>query len=95
LIVAGQVLTDVHVPDSALSPYNTQQDSFFRFVTAPVYAPTNTRKLKPDAVFLAGDMINGKTATCERILGVTKAGYCGFFLANGKVRQTDPEEAGT
>jgi hypothetical protein len=80
------VLTDVKVPDSALTPYKTRQDTFFRFVTAPVYAPTNTRKLKPDAVFLAGDMANGKTATCERILGVTNSGYCGYFLTDGKVR---------
>jgi hypothetical protein len=79
------VLKDVIVPDSALSPYNTHQDAFFRFVTAPVYAPTNTRKLKPDAILLAGDMVNGKTSLCERILGVTKAGYCGYFLTDGKV----------
>jgi hypothetical protein len=86
LIIARQVLTDVQVPDSALSPYNTHQDAFFRFVTAPVYAPTNTRRLKPDMILLAGDMVNGKTALCERILRITNSGYCGYFLTDGKVR---------
>ena len=67
------------MPPSGLNTYTTNATSLVRWVSMPVYKSSNTRKQVPDAVLIAGDLANGKTATLERVISILESGYAGLY----------------
>jgi hypothetical protein len=64
--LAWQHVTVADVPDSKKNPFVTKAPVLVRWVSLPVYADSNTARLRPDAVLLKGDVMNMRTSTMER-----------------------------
>jgi len=74
--------------DSSLNPLLTSTNlmpSFssntivVRFACAPVYASNNTAQTTPDAVLIAGDIVNGKVGLNELVLSTFGDGFSGYY----------------
>mmetsp|Transcript_27714 Transcript_27714/g.34661 ORF Transcript_27714/g.34661 Transcript_27714/m.34661 type:complete len:914 (+) Transcript_27714:317-3058(+) len=71
---------DQTLGSSELTPLTSKSPSLIRYTTSPIYALSNVDGKSPDGVLISGDIMNGKTALCERVLHVMSTGYCGVYI---------------